>query len=215
MAAPVLMTPGNASGHRNSTGADATHHGNGSGTGTPQYDALQRIVFAHAGESTNGSIFAVLDGAIVDHLPERLREAGCEHSCLFSGALDPLLEAAAPHLVQLRPGHRIVEAILRDGWNDHWGIVLHVSPGTDLYALRQHLRRFLRVVGPDGSTMFFRFYDPRAFRVVIPQLDPAARRDFFGPIEGVWAEGHSPGAALYFSRSGDGRGQKLMLTRGN
>src|SRR3546814_1808571 len=57
-------------------------------------------------------------------------------------------------------------------------IVLRTAPGTDLYAVRHHLRRFLRVIGADGKAMFFRFYDPRAFRVVIPTLGGAERRDF-------------------------------------
>lgn len=179
--------------------------------GHPQFDVLRRTVFTRDGEPVAETIFAVLDGAMIQQLPQRLRDSDCEYSCLFSGALDPVLEAAAPHLVRLRPGDRLVETILREGWNDHWGIVLRAAPGTDLYALRQHLRRFLRVVGPDGSAMFFRFYDPRAFRVVIPALDPAARREFFGPIEAIWVEGHSPGAALYFPRDGDGTGQRLML----
>lgn len=177
----------------------------------PQFDALRRSVFAHDDEAADGATFAVLDGAIVDGLPQLLREADCEYSCLFSGALDPLLEAAAPYLVQLHPGHRLIDTILREGWDAHWGIVLRVSPGTDLYALRQHLRRFLRVVAPDGSAMFFRFYDPRAFRVVIPELDPPWRREFFGPIEGVWVEGASPGSTLYFAREGDVHGQTLVL----
>src|SRR3546814_12880761 len=75
-----------------------------------------------------------------------------------------MLEAAAPHLVRLRADDRFTDAILREGWNAHWGIVLRTAPGTDLYAVRQHLRRFLRVIGADGKAMFFRFYDPRAFR---------------------------------------------------
>ena len=39
---------------------------------------------------------------------------------------------------------------------------------TTLLALRSHLRRILRVAAPGGESMLFRFYDPRAFRTVVP-----------------------------------------------
>src|SRR3546814_4774527 len=109
---------------------------------------------------------------MVADLPERLRAAGCDYSCLFSGDLDTMLEAAEPHLVRLRADDRFTDAILREGWTAHWGIVLRTSPGTDLYAVRHHLRRFMRAIGADGQAMFFRFYDPRPFRVVLRSEDP-------------------------------------------
>ena len=43
-----------------------------------------------------------------------------------------------------------------------------------------------------------RFYDPRAFRTVIPVLDAAARREIFGPIHGVYVEGRAPDSVLFF-----------------
>ena len=74
-----------------------------------------------------------------------------------------------------------------------------------------HLRRVLRVSAPDGTSMLFRFYDPRAFRTVIPVLEPAARREFFGPIHGVYVEGRTPDSALYFARDGKPEPQSLAL----
>src|SRR3546814_662901 len=161
-----------------------------------QLQALRRAVFERGNGAAEAPVFAVLDGAMVADLPERLRAAGCDYSCLFSGDLDPMLEAAAPHLVRLRADDRFTDAILREGWNAHWGIVLRTAPGTDLYAVRHHLRRFLRVIGADGKAMFFRFYDPRAFRVVIPTLGGAERRDFFGPVQGFVVEDAAADSAL-------------------
>lgn len=174
---------------------------------TPQFDALHRIVF----ERGSDRVYAVLDGAMINQLPERLRAAGCDYACLFSGALDPLLEASAPHLVRLRAGDRFTDSVLHDGWNDHWGIVVRTAAGTDLYALRQHLRRYLRVSGPGGHAMFFRFYDPRAFRVVIPTFDNGDRRGFFGPIESFVVESPVADIALCYERDGHAEGRRIAL----
>nr|WP_255682074.1 DUF4123 domain-containing protein [Luteimonas sp. BDR2-5] len=175
-------------------------------------ERLREVVFngaARAGAA--GNVFAVLDGAMVEALPERLAASDCEYACLFSGALDPVLESAAPHLVRLEPGHPFAEQVLRQGWNDHWGIVLRAAPGVDLYDLRQHLRRHLRVLDPDGQAMFFRFYDPRAFRVVIPELDSAARRGFFGPVRSFIVESARADTVLRFDHNGDAHGHGIVL----
>lgn len=165
----------------------------------PAFESLRQLAFDATARAAR-NVFAVLDGCMVAQLPEKLRQADCESSCLFSGTLDPMLEAAAPQLVELRGDSRFAASVLREGWNDHWGIVLHTDAGTDLYALRAHLRRYLSVSGPDGHPMYFRFYDPRSFRLVIPTFDAATRRQFFGPVRGALVEGETPDTALYFER---------------
>lgn len=164
--------------------------------GSAQYQMLQRTVFSQKEQA----VFAVLDGALIDGLPERLRRDAPDAMCLFSGRLDPMLEAAAPHLVPLQPDTPAAHLALRDGWNDHWGIVLVANPGTDIHTMRAHLRRNLRVAVPGGASVFFRFYDPRAFRNVIPTLKGEHRTAFYGPIQGCYVEGRSPESALFFSR---------------
>ena len=77
---------------------------------------------------------------------------------------------------------------------------------------RAHLRRVLRVRAPDGSSMLFRFYDPRAFRTVIPVLDAPARKEFFGPIHGAYVESRSPDSVLFFARDGRAEPQALPLS---
>lgn len=169
-----------------------------------QFEALQRAIFAKREQS----LYVVLDGAQIDGLPRRLQ--GQDSACLFAGGLDPMLEAAAPHLVRLVPGSPAAD-MLREGWNSHWGIVLEVAESVDLAEVRNHLRRCLRVRGPDGSPLLFRFYDPRAFRVVIPTLDADSRKQFFGPIRGFYVEDREPATALYFSRDGGREPRPLPL----
>lgn len=172
-----------------------------------QYEQLQRAVFSTGSQR----VFAVLDGAIIDGLPELLARNAPEAMCLFSGDLDPLLSAAAPYLMELKPGTGAAQMALRDGWNAHWGIVLVVDKDIDAIKLRSHLRRVLRVATPDGNSMLFRFYDPRAFRAVVPTLDAKQQAQFFGPIRGCYTEGRSQDMALYFSRESATTPRQLAL----
>lgn len=164
--------------------------------GQGQYEQLQRLIFRR-GEQP---VFAVLDGAIIDDLPTRLAQTAADAMCLFSGDLDPMLAAAAPYLVALHANTPIAKLALMDGWDEHWGIALTADPGTDIHTLRSHLRRILRVKAPDGGSMLFRFYDPRAFRSVVPTFDDAQRKAFFGPIQSCHVEGRIPGSVLHFTR---------------
>lgn len=175
--------------------------------GQEQYEQLQRAVFSQG----QRPVFAVLDGAIIDDLPARLQRQAPEAMCLFSGDLDPMLAAAAPYLLQLEPDSSATRLALQDGWNEHWGIVLVADPGTDIYALRAHLRRILRVSTPGGESMLFRFYDPRAFRGVVPTFDAAQRKAFFGPIHGCYIEGRSSECVLHFARDGVEAPHQLSL----
>lgn len=172
-----------------------------------QYESLHRMVFAQPCPA----VYAVLDGAMIDGLPQRLQQAASDAACLFEGPLDPMLSAAAPYLVRLEPDSAATRMALREGWNDHWGIVLVADPAVDRHAMRAHLRRMLRVSAPNGSSMLFRFYDPRAFRSVIGVLDPAARRQFFGPVSGVYVEDRAPDSVLFFAREGKPAQRSLPL----
>lgn len=172
-----------------------------------QVDALMRIVFNHE----KRHVYAVLDGCVLAGLPQRLQSSGCRCSCLFSGALDPLLELAAPWLVELPAQAPFTRTILRDGWNEHAGILLQTATEVDLYTVRHHLRRFLRVSGPAGAPMLFRFYDPRAFRITVPQLRPTDYKAFIGPLQGVFTEAEDATSVLHFTADGSTEGQRLPL----
>lgn len=166
-----------------------------------------RLVFKHEQEH----VYAVLDGCMLAELPQRLQSSGCRCSCLFSGALDPLLELAAPWLVELPAQAPFTRAILREGWNEHVGILLQTAAEVDLYTVRHHLRRFLRVSGPGGAPMLFRFYDPRAFRITVPQLRQADYKAFIGPLQGVFTEADDAASVLHFTANGSFVGQRLPL----
>jgi len=173
-----------------------------------QYESLHRLVFGQPARA----VYAVMDGAMIDGLPGRLAQIAPDAACLFEGALDPMLSAAAPWLVKLDPDSTATQMALREGWNSHWGIVLVTDASLDLRSVRSHLRKVLRVRAPDGASMLFRFYDPRAFRTVIPVLEPAVRREFFGPIHGAYVESRAPDSVLFFARDGRSEPQALPLS---
>lgn len=158
------------------------------------FQGLHRHLFSGSALAT----YAVLDGCMVDQLPQRLAVSGLEHACLFSGPLDPMLEAAAPHIVRITSSSAFTERVLREGWNANWGIVLQTGTDIDLATLRQHLRRQLRVSAPGGVSLFFRFYDPRAFRAVVPTLAADQHGEFLGPARKAWVEAEDPSTLLLF-----------------
>ena len=172
-----------------------THNGKVFVIGQGQYEQLQRAIFGQGRPA-----FAVLDGAGIDNLPALLQQHAPDAMCLFSGDLDPMLAAAAPYLIPLRSGSSVTQLALRDGWNAHWGIVLVTDADTSMLALRSHLRRILRVAAPGGESMLFRFYDPRAFRTVVPTFNEQQHHVFFGPIHGCYVEARDTQHALYFAR---------------
>ncbi|HEY0197057.1 MAG TPA: DUF4123 domain-containing protein [Rhodanobacter sp.] len=172
-----------------------------------QLAALMRIVYSREQQL----VYAVLDGCMLAELPSRLQSSGCRHSCLFSGALDPVLERAAPWLVELPPHALFTQPLLRESWNEHGGILLATRREVDLYTLRNHLRRFLRVSGPGGRPMLFRFYDPRAFRIAMPQLRHGDYQAFLQPLESVYTEAEDPASMLHFTADGPAVGDTVSL----
>ena len=120
---------------------------------------LNRELFADP--ETN--VYAVLDGASIPVLRDKLYEEEPEHVCLYAGDLEPDLEEVARYLVSLQQGSRFTDWLIISGWGKHWGFFASVKE--DLRTVRKHFRTFLLVQDPEGKTLYFRYYDPRAMRV--------------------------------------------------
>jgi hypothetical protein len=128
------------------------------------------------------NVYAVLDGASVEQLPQMLWEHEPENICLYRGELEPDMAAVAPYLIKLEYDRPFTKLVCEKGWGNHWGIFAITSAEVDIRALRQHFRKFLMVYNPDGKLMYFRYYDPRVLRVYLPTCHAEELRIVFGPI---------------------------------
>src|ERR1022692_3301523 len=113
-------------------------------------ETIRNLLFTEAG----GNVYAVLDGASVPGLLDKLAEWEPPQECLYRGEIKPDLAEMAPYLVHLEPDAEFTAWILQQGWGNHWGIFAIAE--ADLRAMRQHLRRFLTVHDESGKPMLFR-----------------------------------------------------------
>ena len=161
--------------------------------------ARVRPVFWPKGERRD--MWTILDLARDRSIEGIMRYSGLEWECLFAGDLDPELQSAAPHLVKLELDDRKSMEIINRGWRESWGVFLRAEVG--IKTLRKHLRTLLRVQGPKGNLLLFRYYDPRVLRVYLPECSRRELDSFFGPVEKWWAEeGFASGRMLEFTKRG-------------
>jgi hypothetical protein len=162
-------------------------------------------LFAEPGVNT----YAILDGASVPGLVLRLHECQPNHECLYRGELAPDMAEVAPYLVQLEAETEFTDWVLNQGWGNHWG-VFAVSDG-DLFALRQHFRKFLTVYDSSGKPMLFRYYDPRVLSVYLPTCNPEEVTSLFGPVSRFLMESDGVGAMLMFENKSGTLSQKKKV----
>jgi hypothetical protein len=143
----------------------------------------------------------MLDGASVPGLLERLEsERSLEVECLFRGELERDMAEVAPYLVKLQPGSEFTEWVVGTGWGHHWGSFVVSRQG--FLRLRNHLRALTLIYGPDGTPLFFRYYDPRVLRIFLPTCSRAQLKQMFGPVEAFLAENDTGDALSIYRLNG-------------
>jgi hypothetical protein len=153
-------------------------------------------------------LFAVLDAARDEQVLELLRSSGEEFQSLYEGAPAEELETAAPYLVRLPSGSKLLQALATQGWGRSWGVFL-TSP-QPFKDVRKHLRRFLKVES-EGEEYLFRFYDPRVLRVFLPVCDAQETSQFFGPVERFLMEAKDPALLIGYAATPQGAREQLTL----
>jgi hypothetical protein len=148
-----------------------------------------------------GSVWAVLDLARDARIHAALLESRLEFLCLYAGRLPRELELAAPHMVELLPGHRLLDRVYGEGWGRSWGVAVRIADPT---VLRRHLRKLLKVRDEAGRSLIFRWYDPRVLRTYLPTCTPEELRQFFGPVEAWLGESAGGSALLEYRAAGPG-----------
>ena len=149
----------------------------------PGIDRLVKRLWQHGDTLEGSQVHAIVDAAQHPSIVGMVRTTGLERCCLFSGALDPALEAAAPFLVHLSPTAPFTQRLLEEGWGAHWCVMLTAPADVSMQQLRRHLRTLLRVQDEQGRHLMFRFYDPRVLRAYLPTCTEDEAAQVFGPIE--------------------------------
>lgn len=123
-------------------------------------DDLHRHLFPQPPEASQ--LYAILDGAKIDGLPELLAASGVPYRCLFKGKAEAEFGNVAPWLVELQGGDRLLRQLLTRSdarqhlWNLEAALYLRSSSGLD--AVWRHLRRFSQLQDDAGQWTFFRFW---------------------------------------------------------
>lgn len=134
-------------------------------------------------DGDDGALFALLDGAAIPGLQERLASEGLDHVCLFAGKAEQDFQTVAPWLVRLQAGSRLLRSLFTsagrpgDLWQKRPGVFLRSHASID--DLRAHLRHLTRVQDAGDKWFFFRFCDAEAMYHYMamdpPVLDNLAR----------------------------------------
>lgn len=132
-------------------------------------------------------LYVILDAARDERIYPELCKADVVSCCLYRGELAQELAEVAPYLVALERSEAFTDWLLQVGWGESWGIFLAAS--ATLNTLRRHFRRFLMVYDPEGKPLYFRYYDPRVWRVYLPTCQVAELGTVFGPVQRYCVEG--------------------------
>lgn len=166
--------------------------------------AVARALAALRAEAASARLYAVLDAARSRRILQLLRASVEEHRSLYEGREAVPLAEVAPYLVgPLAADSLLLEALVREGLGERWGIFL--SSPRPFKEVRRHLRRFLMVEEEATAERFyFRFYDPHVAQVFLPTTSPRQREDLFEDIDSILAE--DAGGALVRFRADGSRG---------
>src|SRR5215216_4043175 len=104
-------------------------------------EEIVKSVGEHLFSDADANVFAVLDGASVPGLLDKLYGLSPNFCCLFRGELPPDMAEVAPYLVQLEPDSEFMSWVINHGWGNHWGIF--ATTDADLRAAARHFRTFL------------------------------------------------------------------------
>lgn len=141
-------------------------------------------------------LYAILDSARDEKIYSKLLKSDIEVVSLYRGDPERELAEVAPYLIKLQRIDPFNEWFLKNGWGKSWGIFFESS--ATMKELRQHLRIFLMVYDEEANPLYFRYYDPRVFRIYLPTCDQEEMNTVFGPIRYYAMEDEDPNFLLRF-----------------
>ena len=153
-------------------------------------------------------LYALLDASREPSVLKVILESKEEYQSLYEGAQGAQLAHFAPYLIRVPQKSALLETLVQQAWSKSWGVFLTCDQ--PLKDLRTHFRRFLSVKLPDGTQVYFRYYDPRVLRLFLPTCLPEETNQFFGPVKHFLMEAEDPKLALHFTRGPQGTDKKEL-----
>lgn len=154
-------------------------------------------------------LFALLDASREPSVLKVIYESKEEYQSLYEGAQGAQLAHFAPYLIRIPANSALIPTLAQQAWSKSWGIFL--TSDLPLKDLRAHFRHFLNVKLPDGTQVYFRYYDPRVLRLFLPTCLPEEVSQFFGPVKQFLMEAEDSKVALHFTRGPKGAAHKELL----
>ncbi len=148
-------------------------------TGRPQYSM---------------NVFAIIDGAALQSLYNKLQNTDVEHQCLYTGFIADELEEVAPYLVKLESKHAFTDWLLKEGYGKN--SISFIKSHNTIKRLAKHFQNYTLVDleqespnDPDKAFyVFYAFYDPRVVGGHMNGMSQAELLDFFKPIVSYYCE---------------------------
>ena len=151
-------------------------------------------------------LYALLDASREPSVLKVILESKEEYQSLYEGPQGAQLAHFAPYLIRVPQKSALLDTLVQQAWSKSWGVF--VTSDTPLKDLRTHFRHFLTVKLPDGTQVYFRYYDPRVLRLFLPTCLPEETTQFFGPVKQFLVEAEDAMLALHFTCGPKGAAQK-------
>jgi len=148
------------------------------------------------------SVYAVMDAVRDPRIPAFLDASGDRYARLDEE------NVASPFLVLLPPQSRLLDVLIKDGWNRGWGF--YFAAALDFEGTLQHWRPFVTLHTRSGQSLTLRFWDPQVLRAIAPAMPSVEAAAFFGPASRLVVEGDKPEVAVEFTLSPSGVNQRAL-----
>ncbi len=131
----------------------------------------------------DSDFYAVVDGAALPEIRHKIWQENPQYCCLWSGKLSPDLEQVAPYLIHLPQQTVFSDWLLEKASRSDCAIFFKSHSNISITQLRKSLRKHLLVNDSEGSTLVFRFYDPRVLGRFIDIASQEQRNQLFEYID--------------------------------
>ena len=140
--------------------------------------------------------FSILDAATMGPAFKVAAARQPNHACLYRGESEKNLASVAPYLFPFSASTDFGKWLFSSGWGHAWGV--HIVSSASQEDMRRHLRKFLFVKTEEGKELYFRYYDPRVLRLILPTFGPQDLKELFGPIQQWIVEDEDPSFMIRF-----------------